>query len=120
MDNRKDKTMNDIKVPPFTEEQQKLIKMTEKLANSRKICDADGIDDDIKDINEIISETIAKIENQKQTNFQRITTSPEALAEFIKTIIDVCYTCDKDEYPQCTVCWCNPLAVKKWLNEEYK
>ena len=54
------------------------------------------------------------------TNFDRITESPERLAGFIKTIIDVCYTCDRDEYPQCTVCWCNPLAVKKWLNEESK
>ena len=42
--------MNDIKVPPFTKGQQELIKMTEKLANGRKICDVDDIDDDIKDI----------------------------------------------------------------------
>ena len=75
--------MNDIKVPPFTEGQKELIKMTEKLASSRKICDVDDIDDDIKDIKEIILETIAKIETKTQTNFQRITKSPEALAEFI-------------------------------------
>ena len=52
------------------------------------------------------------------TNFDRITASPEALAEFVKTIIDVCYTCDRDEYPQCTVCWCNPIALKNWLMAE--
>ena len=92
--------MNDIKVPPFTDGQKKLIEMTEKLANGRKICDADGVDDDIKDIKEIISETIAKIENQKQTNFQRITASPESLAEYLSNIstMPVCEIigyCDK-------------------------
>jgi len=91
--------MNDIKVPPFTDGQKKLIEMTEKLAGSRKICDVDDIDD-VKDIKEIISETIAKIENQKQTNFQRITASPESLAEYLSNIstMPVCEIigyCDK-------------------------
>ena len=81
--------MNDIKVPPFTDGQKKLIEMTEKLAGSRKICDVDDIDD-VKDIKEIISETIAKIENQKQTNFQRITASPEALAHWVCEHVDFC------------------------------
>ena len=40
-------TKNDIKVPPFTEGQKELIKMTEKLAKNRKICDVDGVDDDM-------------------------------------------------------------------------
>lgn len=36
--------INDIKVPPFTDGQKKLIEMTEKLANRKLICD---VDDDI-------------------------------------------------------------------------
>ena len=85
--------MNDIKVPPFTKGQQELIKMTEKLANGRKICDVDDIDDDIKDIKEMLSETIAKIEMKKKTNFARITSSPEALAEFSMRVFKNCTWC---------------------------
>ena len=56
--------MNDIKVPPFTDGQKQIIKMTEKLAEKRggKICDVDGIDDDIKDIKELLNDTIRRIE----------------------------------------------------------
>ena len=107
--------MNDIKVPPFTDGQKELIKMTEKLANGRKICDVDDIDDDIKDIKEMVSETIAKIENQKQTNFQRITSSPEALAEFISGF-SACCDCPADKlcanYQECY------KAILIWLKQE--
>lgn len=110
--------MNDIKVPPFTKGQQELIKMTEKLANGRKICDVDDIDDDIKDIKEMLSETIAKIETQKKTNFARITSSPEALASFI---IDKLQYCKRPVCPICPV-WkkCDGVskdAFVEWLKE---
>lgn len=39
--------MNDIKVPPFTEEQKKLIEAAERIANGKLICD---VDDDIDEI----------------------------------------------------------------------
>ena len=110
--------MNDIKVPPFTDGQKELIKMTEKLANGRKICDVDDIDDD-KDIKEIIKEAITEIEKQKQTNFQRITASLEALAEFI---IDKLQYCKRPVCPICPV-WkkCDGVskdAFVKWLKQE--
>lgn len=104
--------MNDIKVPPFTDGQKKLIKMTEKLASSRKICDVDDIDD-VKDIKEILKETITKIENQKQTNFQRITKSPEALAEFIGSVLDCC----SDNFGECKHC---PLDKNCIANKGFK
>ena len=116
--------MNDIKVPPFTKGQQELIKMTEKLANGRKICDVDDVDDD-KDIKEMLSETIAKIENQKQTNFQRITKSPEALAEFIGSVLDIC----SNVFGECKHCPLNKTCIAdkgfkqialEWLKQESK
>lgn len=115
--------MNDIKVPPFTEGQQELIKMTEKLASSRNICDVDDIDDDIKDIKEIILETIAKIETQKQTNFQRITASPKALAEFVHEAENMCESCVIGDLScnDCECQWCGCGGRKDlidWLNEE--
>lgn len=116
--------MNDIKVPPFTDGQKELIKMTEKLANGRKICDVDDIDDD-KDIKEMLSETIVKIENQKQTNFQRISASPEALAEFIGSVLDCC----GDEFGECKHCPLDETCIAnkgfkqialEWLKQESK
>ena len=41
---RKEQTMNDIKVPPFTDGQKKVIEATERIANGKLICD---VDDDI-------------------------------------------------------------------------
>ena len=40
--------MNDIKVPPFTDEQKKVIEATKKICNEKLICD---VDDDIIDEN---------------------------------------------------------------------
>ena len=48
--------MNDIKVPPFTKGQQELIKMTEKLANGRKICDVDDIDGEHFEVTSVVYE----------------------------------------------------------------
>jgi len=114
--------MNDIKVPPFTDGQKKLIEMTEKLAGSRKICDVDDIDD-VKDIKEIISETIAKIENQKQTNFQCITASPESLAEFIIGERKGCVyaDCPNGETP-CMSCkdGCDIDKLAEWLKQPHR
>ena len=118
--------MKDIITPPFTEEQKELIIMTEKLASSRKICDVDDIDDDIKDIKEIILETIAKIENQKRTNFQRITASPEALTIFIEDIMMPCYGCNVESIKNCPhkkksgARFCDRKECYKWLNQESK
>lgn len=62
--------MKDIITPPFTEEQKKLITFTEKLANGNQICDVDGVD--------------------ITTNFERITKSPAALAEWLNEHSDYC------------------------------
>ena len=62
---------------------------------------------------------------EKQTNFDRITASPEVLAEFIENILDAC----SGDIDECDVCQlgkhCNPCdGFKKialnWLNEESK
>ena len=54
--------LNDIITPPFTEGQKQIIEMTEKLAKKGKICDVDGIDDDIQDVRELLNDTISRIE----------------------------------------------------------
>lgn len=96
-----------IITPPFTEAQKRVIEATEKLANKKMLCDVDGVDD------------IAI------TNFDKVTASPEALAEFIENILDAC----SGDIDECDVCQlgkhCNPCdGFKKialnWLNEEYK
>lgn len=59
------------------------------------------------------------------TNFDRITASPEALAEFIEIILDTC----RDDMCGCDMCplvkHCNAgdsfrKIALNWLNEEYK
>ena len=59
----------------------------------------------------------------RQTNFQRITASPEALAEFIGSVLDCC----SDEYGECKRCPlgknCNAIKdfkqiVLEWLKQE--
>ena len=61
---------------------------------------------------------------KKQTNFQRITASEEALAEFISDIVYDCADVDSDEDgKQCYVCpmnWCSKDKVLKWLKQEIK
>ena len=49
---------------------------------------------------------------RKQTNFERITESPEALAEYIN-----CKGCRYRDTPECFDCKAGRVA---WLNEEYK
>lgn len=60
---------------------------------------------------------------EKITNFDRITASPEALAEFIENILDAC----SGDIDECDVCQlgkhCNPCdgfrkIALNWLNEE--
>lgn len=70
---------NDIKVPPFTDGQKQLIEMTEKLAEKRggKICDVDGIDDDITDIKELLNDTISRIENPTNEDWLKSMTTEE-------------------------------------------
>ena len=59
---------------------------------------------------------------KQQTNFQRITASPEALAEFIS---DVIYDCadkvsneDGRRCSDCNMLWCSKQDVFWWLKQE--
>jgi hypothetical protein len=66
-----------------------------------------------------IEALLSKTEKEKQTNFQRITASPEALAEFI---IDKLQYCKRPVCPICPV-WkkCDGVskdAFVKWLKQE--
>lgn len=62
---------------------------------------------------------------RRQTNFSRITQSPEALAEFIHEAEDVYERCCKGDL-NCDYCecqWCGLAGRKElidWLNEERK
>ena len=66
-----------------------------------------------------IEAILSKTEKEKQTNFKRITASPEALAEFI---IDTLQYCKRPVCPICPV-WkkCDGVskdAFVKWLKQE--
>jgi hypothetical protein len=66
-----------------------------------------------------IEALLSKTEKEKQTNFQRITSSPEALAAFI---IDKLQYCKRPVCPICPV-WkkCDGVskdAFVKWLKQE--
>ena len=59
----------------------------------------------------------------KQTNFQRITASPEALAEFIGSVLDCC----TDEFDECKHCPLDKTCIAgkgfkrialEWLKQE--
>lgn len=62
-----------------------------------------------------IEALLSKTEKEKQTNFQRITASPEALAEFIVKLVDDCTI-----RHECGIChsWCDEKVVTKWLKQE--
>ena len=61
---------------------------------------------------------------KSQTNFQRITATPEALAEFISDIVYDCADMVSDENGRyCFVCnthWCSKQDVLEWLKQEEK
>ena len=63
---------------------------------------------------------------EKQTNFDRITKSPEALAEFLGTwFVLPCELCEHFRDDKCTEkiserCCDGAEAFEKWLNEESK
>ena len=70
-----------------------------------------------------IYEYCRNVAHGRQTNFQRITASPEALAEFIGSVLDCC----SDEYGECKRCPlgknCNAIKdfkqiVLEWLKQE--
>ena len=66
-----------------------------------------------------IEALLSKTEKEKQTNFQRISATPEALAEFI---IDKLQYCKRPVCPICPV-WkkCDGVskdAFVKWLKQE--
>ena len=123
--------MND-KVLPFAGGQKELIEATEKLwclrfrksAYEKKFCDVDDVDDEVKDIKEIQKEAITKIKNQKQTNFDCITKSPEALAKFIskaERIYEKC--CNDGDCDSCKCQWCGVAGrseLVEWLKQEVK
>ena len=50
-----------------------------------------------------------------KTNFQRITASPEVLAEFIVKLVDDCTI-----RHECGIChsWCDEKVVSSWLKQE--
>ena len=57
------------------------------------------------------------------TNFDRITKSPEALAEFIFAVSDACFACDitSDNIPECCPfgeCKASKNSVLEWLKQE--
>lgn len=95
---RKEQTMNDIKVPPFTDEQKKVIEVTERIANGKLICD---VDDDI-DV----------LTNDKW----RRTCSTEEFAEWITELSELCTI-----RHQCELCdgWCDEKRVMEWLKEKH-
>ncbi len=96
--------MNDIKVPPFTDGQKKLIEMTKKLASSRKICDVDDIDDDIE-------------RPKPLTHFILLTGSPEALARYLSEH----HNCSKcPAVGKCVSVGGCYNALLAWLKMEYK
>ena len=63
---------------------------------------------------------------EKITNFDRITASPEALAIFIEDIMMPCYGCNVESIKNCPhkkksgVRFCDRKECFKWLNEECK
>ena len=118
--------MNDIKVPPFTDEQKKLIEMTEKLAEKRggKICDVDGIDDDITDLIELLEDTISRIEGLTNEEWLR-SCNTEQLAEWISDITCNCWGCkriyveDCPNYARYKACFCDREDVLDWLKQPH-
>lgn len=58
--------MNDIKVPPFTEGQKKLIEMTGNMANGKKVCD---IDDDIDEFPVTNEEWLRSLNTEQLAKF---------------------------------------------------
>ena len=63
---------------------------------------------------------------EKITNFDRVTASPEALAIFIEDIMMPCYGCNVESIKNCPhkkksgVMFCDRKECFKWLNEECK
>ena len=63
---------------------------------------------------------------EKITNFDRITASPEALTIFIEDIMMPCYGCNVESIKNCPhkkksgVRFCDRKECYKWLNEECK
>ena len=59
---------------------------------------------------------------EKQTNFSRITASPEALAEFIDEVLKCCEY--NDNCAGCPLDWrdqiCNKNGIIEWLKQESK
>ena len=64
--------MTDIKVPPFTDEQKKVIEATERIANGKLICDVDD------DIDVLTNEDFLR------------TATTEQLAEWMVQFVDFC------------------------------
>ena len=102
--------LNDIITPPFTEGQKQLIEMTEKLAEKRggKICD---VDDDIKDVKELLEETIDRIE--APTNFDKITKNEATLTDWLQEKMCFC-----TEMP-CSECIANKECWHQGNDTEY-
>ena len=72
-----------------------------------------------------IYEYCRNVAHGRQTNFQRITASPEALAEFIGSVLDCC----SDEFGVCKRCPLDKTCIAdkgfkqsalEWLKQESK
>lgn len=72
-----------------------------------------------------IEALLSKTEKEKQTNFQRITSSPEALAKFINKAEETYERCCKGDI-RCDSCdcqWCGIAGrseLVEWLKQESK
>ena len=69
-----------------------------------------------------ICERCGGMSEVKETNFDRITESPETLAEFIWTITDICLNYDKysaSEIKKYEKCLQSRNDVVEWLKEKY-
>ena len=79
-----------------------------------------------KDMVDAVDRLLKQLEaaKDKQTNFDRITESPEALAEFINDVAKRCYTCGDGYTTQPAYCpfhRClrgSDFGITEWLNQE--
>lgn len=104
--------INMVVVHSFTDAHKKA------LAAMERGCDEAVVEDEVHNV-------VLRLIKPKKTNFDRITKSPEALAEFIENILDAC----SGDIDECDVCQlgkhCNPCdgfrkIALNWLNEESK
>ena len=81
---------------------------------------------DVERFNAVDVLKVMEMIKKPNTNFDRITASPEALAIFIEDIMMPCYGCNVESIKNCPhkkksgVRFCDRKECFKWLNEECK